>query len=93
MAPKLLIMWTMTLLGEIQLLLERTYGTTGVNFEDFILSPQRSRILSEMAGASAAQISDLGRVFLRITDGQLRLGIHYDPSVIEALEETIPLAD
>jgi hypothetical protein len=50
----------MTLMGEIQLLLERTYGTTGVNFEDFILSRQRSRALSEMAGASAAQISDLG---------------------------------
>ncbi len=90
MAPKLLITWRMTLLGEIQLLLERTYGTTGVNFEDFILSRQRSRILSEMAGASAAQISDLGRVFLRIVDGKLRLGIHYDPSVIETLEGNNP---
>jgi hypothetical protein len=80
----------MTLLGEIQLLLERTYGTTGVNFEDFILGRQRSRVLSEMAGASAAQISDLGRVFLRIVDGKLRLGIHYDPSVIETLEENNP---
>ena len=77
-------------MGEIQLLLERTYGTTGVNFEDFILSRQRSRALSEMAGASAAQISDLGRVFLRIVDGKLRLGIHYDPSVIEALEGNNP---
>ena len=90
MASKLLIPWRMTLLSEIQLLLERTYGTTGVNFEDFILSRQRSRTLAEMAGTSAAQISDLGRVFLRITDGQLRLGIHYDPGVIEALEANNP---
>ncbi len=90
MAPKLLITWRMTLLGEIQLLLERTYGTTGVNFGDFILSRQRGRVLSEMAGASAAQISDLGRVFLRIVDGKLRLGIHYDPSVIETLEGNNP---
>jgi hypothetical protein len=80
----------MTLLSEIQLLLERTYGTTGVNFENFILSRQRSRTLSEMAGTSAAQISDLGRVFLRIIDGRLRIGIHYDPSIIEALEADNP---
>ncbi len=90
MAPKLLITWRMTLLQEIQLLLERTYGETGVNFEDFLLNPQRSGTLSEMAGASAAQISDLGRVFLRIVDGKLWMGIHYDPSVIAALEGNNP---
>ena len=39
---------------------------------------------------SAAQISDLGRVFLRIVDGKLRLGIHYDPGVVEALEGNNP---
>ncbi len=78
------------MLGEIQLLLERTYGTTGVNFEEFILSRQRSRVLSAMAGASAAQISDLGRVFLRIVGGNLCIGIHYDSSVIEALEKENP---
>jgi hypothetical protein len=80
----------MTLLGEIQILLERTYGPTGVNFEDFLLSQRRCRALSEMAGPSAAQISDLGRVFLRIVEGKLRLGIHYDSSVVEALEKNNP---
>ncbi len=89
-APKLLITWGMTLLREIQLLLERTYGATGVNFEEFLLSPSRNRALSEMAGTSAAQISDLGRVFLRVVDGKLRLGIYYDSSVVEALEESNP---
>lgn len=90
MAPKLLITWRMNLLNEIQILLERTYGATGVNLEDFLLSSQRGRALSEMAGASAAQISDLGRVFLRIVDGKLRLGIYYDPNVVEALEQNNP---
>ncbi|HUI07925.1 MAG TPA: hypothetical protein VL486_13070 [Verrucomicrobiae bacterium] len=90
MAPKLLIPWGMTLLREIQLLLERTYGPTGVNLEKFLLTPSRNRTLSEMAGTSAAQISDLGRVFLRVANENLRLGIHYDSSVVEALEERNP---
>ena len=89
-APKLLILWRMTLLREIQLLLERTYGATGVNFEEFLLCPSRNHALSEMAGTSAAQISDLGRVFLRVVDGNLRLGIHYDSTVVKALEENNP---
>lgn len=80
----------MTLLRQIQLLLERTYGKTGVNLEDFLLGPDRSSELTELAGASAAQISDLGRVFLRVVDGKLRMGIYYDPSVIEALEKNHP---
>jgi hypothetical protein len=80
----------MNLLNEIQILLERTYGATGLNLEDFLLSSQRGRALSEMAGASAAQISDLGRVFLRIVDGKLRMGIYYDPNVVEALEHNNP---
>jgi hypothetical protein len=80
----------MTLLREIQLLLERTYGPTGVNLEEFLLGNQRSETLASMAGASAAQISDLGRVFLRVAEGQLRMGIHYDPRVITALEANNP---
>lgn len=80
----------MTLLRENQILLERTYGATGVNFEEFLLSQARSRALSEMAGTSAAEISDLGRVFLRVADGKLRLGIYYDAGVVEALEKNNP---
>ena len=80
----------MTLLREIQILLERTYGPTGVNFERFLLNKQRGQYLSELAGASAAQISDLGRVFLREVDGKLRIGIYYDARVIEALEANSP---
>ena len=80
----------MTLVREIQVLLERTYGRTGVNLEDFILLPRRGRVLAAMAGASAAQISDLGRVFLRVVEGKLRMGIYYDSRVIAALEQNNP---
>jgi len=76
----------MTLLREIQLLLERTYGPTGINLEKFLLDTDRSQSLFLMAGATAAQIADLGRVFLRIVDGKLYMGIFYNPRVIEALE-------
>jgi hypothetical protein len=80
----------MTLLREIQLLLERTYGSTGVNLEEFLLNQQRGKALASMAGASAAQISDLGRLFLRVMDGNLRMGVYYDPRVIQALEANNP---
>ncbi len=80
----------MTLLREIQLLLERTYGQTGVNLEEFLLSRDRGAALADMAGATASQISDLGRVFLRIVDGKLRIGIYYDSRVIESLEQNNP---
>ena len=80
----------MTLLREIQRLLEHTYGATGVNFEHFLLGRERAEALARLAGASAAQISQLGRVFLREIDGQLRLGIYYDPQVIAALERNNP---
>jgi len=80
----------MTLLREIQLLLERTYGSTGVNLEGFLLDSERHHVLAAMADTSMAQISDLGRVFLRVTEGKLRLGIYYNPRVIEALEQNNP---
>jgi hypothetical protein len=80
----------MTLLREIQLLLEQTYGKTGVNFEEFLLPPDRATILAEWAGRVAAQISDLGRTFFRMVEGDLRVGIYYDQRVIAALEHTNP---
>lgn len=80
----------MTLLREMQVLLERTYGETGVNLEEFLLPPERTDLLSAMAGISAAQISHLGRVFLRVVDDNLLMGIHYDPTVIDTLEQHNP---
>ncbi len=80
----------MTLLAEIQRLLEKTYGSTGVNFEEFLLDAERQRELAAMSAATAGQISDLGRTFLRVADGKLRIGIYYDARVIEALERENP---
>ena len=80
----------MSLFREIQLLLERTYGSTGINLEKFLLGEKRSHELFLMAGATAAQISDLGRVFLRISNGKLHMGIFYSPRIIEALEHNHP---
>lgn len=82
----------MTLFREMQGLLERTYGPTGVNLEDCIIGRQRYRELSAQAGATAAQISELGRVFLSVNHGNLRVGIYYDRQVIETLEQHNPAA-
>ena len=79
----------MTLLREIQRLLEHTYGKTGVNLEDFLLCAGRHRELAA-GSATAGQICDLGRTFLRATDGKLRIGIFYQPRVIELLEAENP---
>jgi hypothetical protein len=80
----------MTLLREIQRLLEQTYGDTGINLEEFLLNSERQKQLAEMSNATAGQISDLGRTFLRMSDGKLRVGVYYQPRVIEALERENP---
>jgi len=80
----------MTLLREIQRLLEKTYGETGVNLEDCLLNAERHKLLAAMSSTTAGQISDLGRTFLRVADGKLRVGIYYQPRVIEALEHENP---
>jgi hypothetical protein len=80
----------MTLLREIQRLLEKTYGETGVNLDDCLLNTERHQQLAALSSATAGQISDLGRTFLREADGKLRVGIYYDARVIEALERENP---
>lgn len=80
----------MTLLREIQILLERTYGKTGVNLEHFLLDSHRNHQLSELADPSLLQAGGLGHVFLRVTDGKLRMGIHFAKDVIESLERDNP---
>ncbi|MCS7049206.1 MAG: hypothetical protein NZ483_07920 [Verrucomicrobiae bacterium] len=80
----------MTLLREVQLLLERTYGRTGLNLEEFLIGPARLRELAREGGPYADQMSHLGRVFLRHQNGQLRLSIYYDPQIITALEQNSP---
>jgi hypothetical protein len=80
----------MTLLAEIQRLLEKTYGETGVNLEDCLLNSERHKLLAALSSTTAGQISDLGRTFLREANGKLRVGIYYQPSVIASLERENP---
>jgi hypothetical protein len=77
-----------SLLWEIQALLERTYATTGINLEQFLIGKRRWGELAAAAGAR--EISQTACVFLRVVNGNLFLAVHYAPSLIETLERFDP---
>ncbi|MDL5045348.1 hypothetical protein QQ054_04745 [Oscillatoria amoena NRMC-F 0135] len=79
----------MTLLRQIQCLLERTYTPSGVNLEDFIVGSSRAEQLACLAGVQ--DIPADGRVFLRKTDDDLRLAVYFSSSTIQRLENDHPL--
>jgi hypothetical protein len=79
-----------TLFSEIQRLFERTYATVGINLEDCLIDRQRCRQLTALAGASARELSELARTFLRTADDQLYVGIYYSQWLIEQLERHDP---
>lgn len=79
-----------TLFSEIQRLFERTYAQVGINLEDCLIGRQRCGQLSRLAGASARELSELARTFLRKADGQLFIGIYYSQWLIEQLEVNDP---
>ncbi len=81
-----------TLFSEIQRLFERTYAAVGINLEDCLIGPRRCGQLSRLAGASARELSELARTFLRTSDGQLHVGIYYSRWLIEQLERHDPRA-
>ncbi len=81
---------TPTLFSEIQRLFERTYAAVGINLEDCLIGRNRCGQLSRLAGASARELSDLARTFLRKADGQLYVGIYYSQWLIEQLEQHDP---
>ncbi len=81
-----------TLFSEIQRLFERTYAAVGINLEDCLIDRQRCGQLSRLAGASARELSELARTFLRTVDGQLHVGIYYSRWLIEQLERHDPRA-
>ncbi len=82
----------MTLLRQIQDVLERTYASTGVNLEEFVIGRQRCVELSARAGPEVREMSGEGFTFLRVANGQLRIAIYYHPSIIARLEQHHPLA-
>jgi hypothetical protein len=79
-----------TLFSEIQRLFERTYASVGINLEDCLIDRQRCGQLSRLAGASARELSELARTFLRRSGDQLYVGIYYSRWLIDQLERNDP---
>ena len=79
-----------TLFSQIQRLFERTYAQVGINLEDCLIDRSRCVQLSHAAGASARELSELARTFLRRADDQLYVGIYYSRWLIEQLERHDP---
>jgi hypothetical protein len=80
----------MTLLREIQTLLERTYAPVAINLESCIIGESRCAVLNRLAGESAAHLAPSGRTFLRQADDSLYVAIFYAQPVIAQLEENDP---
>jgi hypothetical protein len=83
---------TETLFSQIQRLFERTYAQVGINLEDCLIDQRRCRQLTKLAGASARELSELARTFLRTAHDQLYVGIYYSQWLIKQLEEHDPRA-
>src|SRR5207237_1339025 len=66
-----------TLFSQIQRLLERTYAQVGIDLEDCIIDRARSVHLSKLAGASARELNEIARTFLRHARDQLYAGLSY----------------
>jgi hypothetical protein len=81
-----------TLFSQIQRVFERTYAQVGINLEDCLIDRKRCAQLSALAGASARELSDLARTFLRRADDRLYVGIYYSGWLIEQLERHDPRA-
>jgi hypothetical protein len=81
----------MSLLADIQKLTERTYQPTGVNFEKFIINRERYLHLSRFDFTSG-ELPDWARVFFRVRDQRLHVGIYYSRELIRALEAHDPRA-
>src|ERR1700677_3468927 len=79
-----------TLFSEIQRLFERTYASVGINLEECLIDQKRCGQWSRLAGASARELSDLARTFLRTSDDRLYVGIYYSRWLIEQLEKHDP---
>jgi hypothetical protein len=81
-----------TLFSQIQKLFERTYAQVGINLEDCLIDRSRCAQLTKAAGASARELNELARTFLRRADDQLYVGIYYSSWLIGQLEQHDPRA-
>ena len=81
-----------TLFSQIQKHFERTYAQVGINLEDCLIDRTRCAQLTKAAGASARELNELARTFLRRADDQLYVGIYYSSWLIAELERHDPRA-
>ena len=80
----------MTLLREIQTLLERTYAPVSINLETCLIGEGRCAALNRLAGESAAHLAPGGRTFLRQAGDSLYVAIFYSRPIIAELEANDP---
>jgi len=80
----------MTLLREIQTLLERTYAPVPINLEACVIGESRCAVLNGLAGESAMHLAPAGRTFLRQAGDSLYVAIFYARPVIAELEANDP---
>jgi hypothetical protein len=80
----------MTLLREIQTLLERTYAPIPINLETCVVGESRCAALNRLAGETASNLAPSGRTFLRQSGDSLHLAIFYARPVIAELEANDP---
>jgi len=80
----------MTLLREIQLLLERTYAPIPINLEACVIGDGRCATLNRLAGEEARHLASGGRTFLRQVGDSLYVAIFYSRPIIEELEANDP---
>ena len=80
----------MTLLREIQTLLERTYAPVPINLEACVIGESRCAVLNRLAGEDAAHLAPAGRTFLRQAGDSLYVAIFYSRPVIAELEANDP---
>jgi hypothetical protein len=80
----------MTLLREIQLLLERTYAPVPINLETCLIGEDRCAALNRLAGEETAHLAPGGRTFLRQAGDSLYVAIFYSRPVILQLETDDP---
>jgi len=80
----------MTLLREIQTLLERTYAPVPINLEACVIGESRCAVLNRLAGQDVEYLAPAGRTFLRQAGDSLYVAIFYARPVIAELEANDP---
>ncbi|MEI9999348.1 MAG: hypothetical protein WDO13_09350 [Verrucomicrobiota bacterium] len=80
----------MTLLREIQTLLERTYAPVAINLEACVIGEGRCAALNRLAGEGVSHLAPSGRTFLRQVGDSLYVAIFYARPVIAELEANDP---